>query len=199
MKLNLKVAAAVAAAMGLTGGAANASTLAAASENYSQQGQALPGSTAAQALPAITVTLGVSEAIASTTTSSAEPIPTPTSNNTSASVTPRDVTSNTTYDKSRLNPAFTFDTLVTGRANDLARAAAQQAVKNGAISADEVAEITFKAVADDRFYVFPSPEALPLVKARIDHVLNQTNPDLPYDLVPALKQRRDRILSALAQ
>jgi hypothetical protein len=29
--------------------------------------------------------------------------------------------------------------------------------------------------------------------------LNQTNPDLPYDLVPALKQRRDRILSALAQ
>jgi hypothetical protein len=58
MKLNLKVAAAVAVAMGLTGGAANASTLAAASENYSQQGQALSGSTAAQALPAITVTLG---------------------------------------------------------------------------------------------------------------------------------------------
>lgn len=58
MKLNLKVAAAVAAVMGLTGGAANASTLAAASENYSQQGQALSGSSAAQTLPAITVTLG---------------------------------------------------------------------------------------------------------------------------------------------
>ena len=58
MKLNLKVAAAVAVAMGLTGGAAQASVLAAASENYSQQGQALSGSTAAQTLPAITVTLG---------------------------------------------------------------------------------------------------------------------------------------------
>jgi chromosomal replication initiator protein len=81
----------------------------------------------------ITVTLGVSEAIASTT-SSAEPIPTPTSNNTSASVAPRDVTSNTTYDKSRLNPAFTFDTLVTGRANDLARAAAQQVGMNPGVS-----------------------------------------------------------------
>ena len=58
MKLNLKVAAAVAAAMGLTGGAANASTLAAASENYSQQGQDLAGTLTAQELPAITVTMG---------------------------------------------------------------------------------------------------------------------------------------------
>ena len=30
------------------------------------------------------------------------------------------------YEKTRLNPDFTFDTLVTGRSNDLARAAAQQ-------------------------------------------------------------------------
>ncbi len=34
------------------------------------------------------------------------------------------------YEKSRLNPDFTFDTLVTGRANDLARAAAQQVAMN---------------------------------------------------------------------
>ena len=34
------------------------------------------------------------------------------------------------YDKSRLNADFTFDTLVTGRANDLARAAAQQVALN---------------------------------------------------------------------
>ncbi|MCK9283859.1 MAG: chromosomal replication initiator protein DnaA [Rhodocyclaceae bacterium] len=37
-------------------------------------------------------------------------------------------------DKSRLNPAFTFDTLVTGRANDLARAAAQQVAINPGVS-----------------------------------------------------------------
>jgi len=35
-----------------------------------------------------------------------------------------------TYEKSRLNPTFTFETLVTGRANDLARAAAQQVALN---------------------------------------------------------------------
>ena len=34
------------------------------------------------------------------------------------------------YEKTRLNPAFTFDALVTGRANDLARAAAYQVALN---------------------------------------------------------------------
>jgi len=38
------------------------------------------------------------------------------------------------YDKTRLNAAFTFDTLVTGRANDLARAAACQVAQNPGIS-----------------------------------------------------------------
>jgi chromosomal replication initiator protein len=39
-------------------------------------------------------------------------------------------TTNGVYEKTRLNPDFTFDTLVTGRANDLARAAAMQVVRN---------------------------------------------------------------------
>jgi len=34
------------------------------------------------------------------------------------------------YERSRLNPEFTFDALVSGRANDLARAAAQQCAQN---------------------------------------------------------------------
>ena len=38
------------------------------------------------------------------------------------------------YEKTRLNPSFTFDTLVTGRANDLARAAAFQVALNPGIS-----------------------------------------------------------------
>lgn len=38
------------------------------------------------------------------------------------------------YEKTRLNPEFTFDTLVTGRANDLARAAAQQVALNPGVS-----------------------------------------------------------------
>ncbi|HEY3431400.1 MAG TPA: chromosomal replication initiator protein DnaA [Rhodocyclaceae bacterium] len=38
------------------------------------------------------------------------------------------------FEKTRLNPTFTFDTLVTGRANDLARAAAQQVAMNPGVS-----------------------------------------------------------------
>lgn len=38
------------------------------------------------------------------------------------------------YEKTHLNPEFTFDTLVTGRANDLARAAAQQVAMNPGVS-----------------------------------------------------------------
>jgi len=38
------------------------------------------------------------------------------------------------YEKTRLNPTFTFDTLVIGRANDLARAAAHQVALNPGIS-----------------------------------------------------------------
>jgi chromosomal replication initiator protein len=38
------------------------------------------------------------------------------------------------YEKTRLNPDFTFDTLVTGRSNDLARAAAQQVALNPGVS-----------------------------------------------------------------
>jgi len=38
------------------------------------------------------------------------------------------------YDKTRLNPDFAFDTLVTGRANDLARAAAMQVAQNPGVS-----------------------------------------------------------------
>lgn len=95
-------------------------------------------------------------------------------------------------DCERNRPAHLQDNTPLTKSQLAARAAAQQAVKNGAISAEEVAEITFQAIADGRFYVFPSPQALPLVKQRIDHVLDQTNPDLPYDMFPALKQRRDR-------
>ncbi|WP_230976727.1 chromosomal replication initiator protein DnaA [Pseudothauera rhizosphaerae] len=39
-------------------------------------------------------------------------------------------TADLAYEKTRLNPDFTFDTLVTGRANDLARAAAMQVAQN---------------------------------------------------------------------
>lgn len=48
--------------------------------------------------------------------------------------TPRQAGSDPAYEKTRLNAEFTFDNLVTGRANDLARAAAQQVAMNPGVS-----------------------------------------------------------------
>jgi len=52
----------------------------------------------------------------------------------------------------------------------------------------EVADRVFNAIRDEQFYVFPHPEALALVRARLETILEQRNPTL--DLVPdAMKQR----------
>jgi chromosomal replication initiator protein len=47
-----------------------------------------------------------------------------------ANVLPTTRSEDPAYERSRLNPEFTFDALVSGRANDLARAAAQQCAQN---------------------------------------------------------------------
>ena len=69
----------------------------------------------------VTISLGLGEpppAIAASQRP-AESVPTPAKGNA------RPAPADNAYEKARLNPDFTFDTLVTGRANDLARAAAQ--------------------------------------------------------------------------
>ena len=99
----------------------------------------------------------------------------------------------------RSRPAHLVNTEPLTKAQLASRAAAQQAVQQGGISADAVADLTFRAIEERRFYIFPSPETLPVVKSRFDHVIQQTVPELPYDLFPALKDRRDRLLAAAAQ
>lgn len=98
----------------------------------------------------------------------------------------------------RTRPAHLVNTDPPTKAQLASRAAAQQAVQQGAISAEEVAELTFRAIESGSFYIFPSPEALSIVRSRFEHVLDQTSPELPYDLFPALKDRRDRLLAAAA-
>ena len=68
---------------------------------------------------------------------------------------------------------------------------------NGSLTAEEVAAITFKAIEMDQFYIYPSPELLPIVKSRLDHIADGSNPDIPYDDIPLFKERRDRLREAL--
>lgn len=78
----------------------------------------------------IAIHLAISDAVADATLPPAEPeVP-------AIAQQPQKVasTADPVYEKTRLNPEFTFDTLVTGRANDLARAAAQQVALNPGVS-----------------------------------------------------------------
>lgn len=101
-------------------------------------------------------------------------------------------------DAERNRPARLGNTQAPTAAQLAARAAAQQAVREGGLCADEVAQITLRAIESGSFYVFPSPQTLAVVRTRFEQVLGQMRPELPYDLIPALRDRRDRLLAAAA-
>ena len=69
---------------------------------------------------------------------------------------------------------------------------------NGSLTPAEVASITFQAIEAGQFYIYPSPELLPIVKNRLDHIVDGSNPAIPYDDIPMFKERRDRLKEALA-
>lgn len=67
----------------------------------------------------------------------------------------------------------------------IAQAATEKAVASGKITAEQVAQLTFDAVRDNRFYVFTHPQILPSVRARFDAVLNGAAPADPYAARPS--------------
>jgi hypothetical protein len=48
----------------------------------------------------------------------------------------------------------------------------------GGMPSAEVAEKVFAAIENEQFYVFPHPEFLPFVRARMEKILEQKNPEL---------------------
>ena len=70
-----------------------------------------------------------------------------------------------------------------------AQAAISKAVDSGKLSAVEVADMTFEAIAADRFYVLTHPQILPTVQLRFDDILQQRNPSDPFATRPQHKPR----------
>jgi NAD(P)-dependent dehydrogenase (short-subunit alcohol dehydrogenase family) len=68
-----------------------------------------------------------------------------------------------------------------------AHAAITKAVEGGRLSAAQVAQMTFEAIATDRFYVLTHPQILPTVQLRFDDILQQRNPSDPFSTKPQLK------------
>ena len=68
-----------------------------------------------------------------------------------------------------------------------AQAMTVKAVESGKVSAADVAEITFKAIADGQFYIYSHPQALGNVTERMEDIVHQRNPGDPYAAAPHIR------------
>ncbi|WP_302172802.1 SDR family oxidoreductase [uncultured Hydrogenophaga sp.] len=62
----------------------------------------------------------------------------------------------------------------------IGQAMSDKAVGSGKVTAAEVAAMVFDAIAADRFYIFSHPRALGNVRARMEGIVNATNPVDPF-------------------
>lgn len=65
-----------------------------------------------------------------------------------------------------------------------AQAMVSKAVSSGKVSARDVAELTFAAIAENKFYIFTHPQALDGVAQRARDMVAQANPADPYAATP---------------
>lgn len=57
-----------------------------------------------------------------------------------------------------------------------ARAISQKSIDAGNLTAGEVSEVTFEAISEQMFHIFPHPQALALVQQRMENIVFQRNP-----------------------
>ena len=69
----------------------------------------------------------------------------------------------------------------------MAQAASEKAVSSGRMTAEQVAQLTFDAVRENRFYVFTHPQILSTVQARFDAALRGDAPADPFAGKPSAK------------
>ncbi len=62
----------------------------------------------------------------------------------------------------------------------IGQAMSEKAVGSGKVSAEDVAQMVFDAVAADRFYIYSHPKALGNVRLRTEAILNGHNPPDPF-------------------
>ncbi len=62
----------------------------------------------------------------------------------------------------------------------IGQAMSDKAVSSGKVTAAEVAQLVFDAISADRFYIFSHPRALGNVRARMEGIVNITNPADPF-------------------
>lgn len=97
----------------------------------------------------------------------------------------------------RTRPSHLSNSAPLTKSQTAALAISQAAVAAGSMPAEEVSQITFDAVREGRFHVFPHPDALALARQRFDNIVAQCNPALTFDGIPGLNERRERLIAAI--
>ncbi len=64
-----------------------------------------------------------------------------------------------------------------------------KAVSSGKVTAAEVAQLVFDAVAHDQFYIYSHPQALGNVQSRMEAIVQQHNPPDPFEARPDVGEK----------
>jgi NAD(P)-dependent dehydrogenase (short-subunit alcohol dehydrogenase family) len=68
----------------------------------------------------------------------------------------------------------------------IGRAMSDKAVSSGRVTAAQVAQFVFDAVAEDRFYIYSHPKSLASVQVRLEDIMQARNPTDPFAHKPEL-------------
>jgi NAD(P)-dependent dehydrogenase (short-subunit alcohol dehydrogenase family) len=89
----------------------------------------------------------------------------------------------------RNRPADLIDDRPLTPAQQAARAALDKAVGSGRIGAPDIAQMTFDAIRESRFYVVTHPKMMPSIQLRLEDIAQLRNPSDPYTYKPDVAHR----------
>ena len=79
----------------------------------------------------------------------------------------------------------------------IGQAMSEKAVSSGKVSAADVAQLVFDAVASNQFYIYSHPKAIKSVQTRLEDIVQIRNPTDPFEAKPELgRQLRDALRAA---
>ena len=78
----------------------------------------------------------------------------------------------------------------------IGQAMSQKAVSSGKVSASDVAQLVFDAVASNQFYIYSHPKSIKSVQTRLEDIVQSRNPTDPFEGKPELGQQLKDALRA---
>jgi hypothetical protein len=78
----------------------------------------------------------------------------------------------------------------------IGQAMSDKAVSSGKVTAPEVAQMVFDAIAANQFYIYSHPKAIGSVQTRLEDVLQARNPTDPFSHKPEIGEKLKMALRA---